>query len=306
MKIRYALTILAILVFLGGAAQAQVLYGISHEGPNGPSTLHIIDQNSGAVSTIGPVGFERCGGMSFDALGNLFATCERSDGSDTTVLVQIDISTGAGTEVGAAGNCDNWTDVSFRNSDNELFASGFRCGPPGYQLTTISTGTGLSTIVGPLNNLHCCGGGLAYSVEDTLYFLDGEDPDEPPASTLYTVNQDTGDATVTTNVTYPPGLNRGPRSNAMAFNQGTGVLYLSVVHGGGNIGPPRENFLGILNIDTGVATILGPTANGLDAIAFTPVITRNVPTLSEWGLIAMAGVLGLIGLIAIRRRKAVI
>jgi len=31
---------------------------------------------------------------------------------------------------------------------------------------------------------------------------------------------------------------------------------------------------------------------------------RNIPTLSEWGLIAMAGVLGIVGFMAIRRRKA--
>jgi len=30
---------------------------------------------------------------------------------------------------------------------------------------------------------------------------------------------------------------------------------------------------------------------------------RVIPTLSEWGLIAMAGVLGIIGLLAMRRRK---
>jgi len=30
---------------------------------------------------------------------------------------------------------------------------------------------------------------------------------------------------------------------------------------------------------------------------------RVIPTLSEWGLIAMAGVLGIIGLLAIRRKK---
>ena len=29
----------------------------------------------------------------------------------------------------------------------------------------------------------------------------------------------------------------------------------------------------------------------------------NIPTLSEWGLIAMAGVFGIIGLLAIRRKK---
>lgn len=33
------------------------------------------------------------------------------------------------------------------------------------------------------------------------------------------------------------------------------------------------------------------------------LIARPIPTLSEWGLIAMAGVLGIIGLLAIRRRK---
>ncbi len=31
---------------------------------------------------------------------------------------------------------------------------------------------------------------------------------------------------------------------------------------------------------------------------------RNIPTLSEWGLMAMAGVLGIAGFIIIRRKKA--
>ncbi len=34
------------------------------------------------------------------------------------------------------------------------------------------------------------------------------------------------------------------------------------------------------------------------------VPVRPIPTLSEWGLVAMAGVLGIVGLLAIRRRKA--
>jgi len=33
---------------------------------------------------------------------------------------------------------------------------------------------------------------------------------------------------------------------------------------------------------------------------------RVIPTLSQWGLIAMAGILGIIGLFAIRRRKATV
>ena len=35
-----------------------------------------------------------------------------------------------------------------------------------------------------------------------------------------------------------------------------------------------------------------------------PDITRNVPTLSEWGLIALAVAFGVIGFILLRRRKA--
>ena len=34
-----------------------------------------------------------------------------------------------------------------------------------------------------------------------------------------------------------------------------------------------------------------------------PVVLQPIPTLSEWGLIAMAGVLGIVGFIVMRRRK---
>ena len=44
--------------------------------------------------------------------------------------------------------------------------------------------------------------------------------------------------------------------------------------------------------------------NSFDYAQFGLVKARPIPTLSEWGLIAMAGVLGIIGLLAIRRRKA--
>jgi Tol biopolymer transport system component len=56
------------------------------------------------------------------------------------------------------------------------------------------------------------------------------------------------------------------------------------------------------------ANINGGNPDGNDeiylAVCLDPTTARNIPTLSEWGLIAMAGVLGIIGLFAIRRRKA--
>ena len=61
----------------------------------------------------------------------------------------------------------------------------------------------------------------------------------------------------------------------------------------------RSNFDGsnVVDICTGLDKPHG--------LALEPVIQSKIPTLSEWGLIAMAGVLGIIGLLAIRRKKAV-
>ncbi len=42
--------------------------------------------------------------------------------------------------------------------------------------------------------------------------------------------------------------------------------------------------------------------DGMVVLTFTPFIP-NVPTLSQWGLIAMAGILGIVGFMVIRRRK---
>ncbi len=43
--------------------------------------------------------------------------------------------------------------------------------------------------------------------------------------------------------------------------------------------------------------------DGMVVIMFTPPVVRNVPTLSEWGLIAMATLFGIVGFIVIRRRE---
>jgi len=48
-------------------------------------------------------------------------------------------------------------------------------------------------------------------------------------------------------------------------------------------------------------------SGGLDrpvSLVFRELQPRNIPTLSEWGLIAMAGILGIVGFMVIRRRKA--
>lgn len=140
-----------IVVSLSVVSEAQILYGISHLGRDGQSTLHIIDKDTGAATPVGPVGFERCGSMDFNTQGTLYAICERP-GADIAVLVWINPVTGAGTEIGPTNNCEAWTDMSFRNGDGTLFATGYNFDPMGpctetiglvqNWLTTINTQSG--------------------------------------------------------------------------------------------------------------------------------------------------------------------
>ncbi|MCH7519564.1 MAG: IPTL-CTERM sorting domain-containing protein [Candidatus Dadabacteria bacterium] len=59
-------------------------------------------------------------------------------------------------------------------------------------------------------------------------------------------------------------------------------------------------------IDTATNMVVGPPIPvGTDpvGVAITPILT-SIPTLSEWGLIAMAAILGIVGFVVMRRRKA--
>jgi len=50
--------------------------------------------------------------------------------------------------------------------------------------------------------------------------------------------------------------------------------------------------------------IVGESCN--ESTGQCELLVTDVPTLSEWGLIAMAGVLGLVGFMVIRRRKVTV
>ena len=77
---------------------------------------------------------------------------------------------------------------------------------------------------------------------------------------------------------------------------------------GGDSDDPALNAEGSRIAFDSDANIGGGNPDGLEeiylAFCFDDSFVRPIPTLSEWGLIAMAGVLGIIGLIAIRRTKA--
>jgi hypothetical protein len=272
-SLRFSFTIVAALVvavaLLAAAnfglrtADAQpdaVLYGAAHSGPDGPSTLYTIDPSMGAATLIGEVGFERISGMDFDASGSLFATGERSDGSNTHVLLTIDPDTGEGTEVGPTGveglGFRTVAGLSFRNCDGALYAYL----EAGDGLGTINPSTGGATALGP-TNVSGWGNGIAFSSDDTLYHANQE--------ALHTLNQSTGDATVVAPMDFPPAAADFPRINAMDLQPGTGTLFASLNNGEGWV-PEHENFLATVDTGTGVVTMIGSTVDGLDAIAFAP------------------------------------
>ena len=98
---------LAVVGSLPACPPLATLYGLAHQGQNGPSLLYQINPADGSQTLIGPTGFERV--IAMDFLGNptnadlaemLFAVGKRMDGTNTTVLLTLDPCTGLATEVG--------------------------------------------------------------------------------------------------------------------------------------------------------------------------------------------------------------
>lgn len=168
--------IVAAALLAAGSVNAQTtLYGISFSGPDGPSTLHTLDVTSGAATPVGPVGFDRCSGMDFNSAGVLYATCERPQaptggggGADTPVLITINTTTGAGTEVGPTGISGAVSDISFRPSDGVLFAYD-ASNDPEHTLYTINVNTGVATLVGETGLDFAGGNGMTFSAGGVLY-----------------------------------------------------------------------------------------------------------------------------------------
>ncbi len=269
------------------AAQAQTLFGLAHSGPNGlrPSILYKINPDTGAAAEVGPTGFERCSGRDFSPLGTLYATCFSSSGAH--VLITIDTTTGAGMEIGTGTgvgadpsacvspfpsplNCfTTVSDISFRNSEGALFAY-LRGTVFLDSLATIDIATGTATLKEFPTVTFGIGNGIAFSPGDELFHAD--------EFLLNTLNQGSGTVVpggvplmfpaIECPNQFPP--NFDCRVNAMDFDPLTEMLFASVNH---KVGSVVENFLATIETKGGTkgdVTIIDPTVDGMDAIAFAP------------------------------------
>ncbi len=287
------------------------LFGVAHIGNDGESTLYRIDTATGVATPIGSgIGFERVSGLDFHPrTGVLYATGERSDGSNTHVLITVDWKTGVGSEVGPTGvesflgifqGRNTFTDISFRPSDGTLFAFSV----PGVGLATVDLSTGAATqiafesVQGELGFQANDGSALAFSPSGTLFHAAGEQPDgatcsgSPPLGgggapgcpdLLHIVDPATSIATIAQELLFPAAPpeatdDRDPRPNAMAFDPKTGVLFASIVYGFRSGGP--TNWLGTFDVNTGSVTLLGEMVRGMDALAFFTRRIKAMPWLN--------------------------
>lgn len=163
----------------GDDGPAVQLFGTT----SGASQLLELDPTTGAlIRTIGAVGYQ-VNGLEYDrSTGKLFATTSTNDPSFPDGLIQINLTTGAGTPVGegagllvnnptvnAAGQMFAWTE----DSDN---------------VVTFDKATGVATVVGE-SGVSTYEHGLAFDGDGTLWFVNGN-------GETYTIDTVSGGATL--------------------------------------------------------------------------------------------------------------
>ena len=229
------------------------LYGIDFNG-----FLWTIDPLTGLGRLIGRIAeatgeiYTFSSAMDFDSSGTLYAIGFRSPGGSS--LFTVNPLTGVGTKVATmSGSLTKATGMSFRNSDNQLFAQ------RSSKLHTVDIVTAVGTALPSSHGVGGSGSAVAFSPTDTLFYAGGDD--------LNTINQATGLGTFEATFSFPARADNNPRINAMDFQPGTGVLFGSLNDSSSGDG---NYYLATISTNPGTVTIVGQTAPGLDAIAFSP------------------------------------
>ncbi|HSC36061.1 MAG TPA: IPTL-CTERM sorting domain-containing protein [Thermodesulfobacteriota bacterium] len=256
----------------------------------GDSTLYRIDPATGVSTVIGPIGFAGVSGLAFLPDGRLVGSAEADEnGTRVAVLIEIDPFSGQGNVIGEIGRegdpneCGRVPDLTYYNDQDILYGWGDAC-PGGLdRLLQINTTTGQGTIIGPIgfNGFEV---GLAISENGTLFGAQ--------IFNLININRNTGQGTFLTNI--------ASTFNALDFNPITGVLYGSVLD------TPSDRLLATLNPGDGSVEIISVLPVCSDALVFSPFELSQrttIPAISEWGMMILAGVLGVIAFCSAVRRK---
>jgi len=304
--IRLTLLVLSVLCFSHYAkSQDIVLYGTAGVGtcdtqPALQRSLYTVNPNTGQMQFVGTPGFDGMSSLASLDDGRLVAAGIQDN--NTSILVEINPSTGQGTLIGVIGNnnnpgeCSRVPGLTYDSVTDTLYGLARNCNGINALLVTINPRTAETTTIGP-TGLGGGGFGLAIRGDGTLF-----------ASvwggfnfSLYTLNRNTGASTLVGTMDTSGITTDALGVGGLAFHPITQQLYASANNG--DVGP-TDSYL--LTVDESVPpsfNVVGQTVDCFDGIAFAERVSNNVPTLSEWGLIAMAGLLGLVGFMVLKRRK---
>lgn len=310
--------------YLAGAAAAlcasfvwaQGLIGVIGGGeyspPAGVGAVVSVNPTTGALTVLGtPFPGVGLTGVAMNSVGDVYAI-SASTASATTGPRLLRINPTTGTliaDVGrlrtAAGDDCYIGDLSFQPVTDVLYGLLGNQGPQprcgivpatstGGYLVTINTSTAIVTVIGRDPSFGNSNGGIAFAPNGTLYFT----PCWSDPGNIHTLNPAT--AAVLTTVPLVPG---GTCYMGLAVRPSDGAIFAS-------FDAENTDFnIYTLNPATGTRTLVGSpgTDNIVHDMVFVgpaapPAAIAPVPMLSQWALIALALVLGGLGVAAARRR----
>jgi len=304
-----ALVLVIGLTFLPMQAQAipgqGTLYGTS------PDELITIDLATGIGTVVGPsgaiLGFP---GFAIDpATGLGFAGC--GEGCDE--IWNFNLGNGMATFLGLMNGGVVASGLDF-SAEGVLFASlniVSGGGSGGDHLGTINTQTGVATVIGPFGNCPdiCTLDGIeaiAFDSQGNLWGSLRTSAFSSGAPGLYLIDTATGSATFVTSLETAGGFSMARQAPVSLQFACDGTLYGGTAQTGQGAGD--GGVLVTINPATGIFSFVsGVSATGgssLGGLAFDEGnCISNVPTLSEWGFIAMAGILGLVSFLFLHRKR---
>ncbi len=258
-------------VLIPHAAWAQTLYGADGAGGN-LSQLLILDPLTGdVVEIIGPIGFAVTGLAFHPITGDLYGTTGgKSSLVHPSSLIRIDVTTGAGVLIGSLNRDlglrpQPAADITFAGETLYGWLEPFNA-PVGEHLVTINLTTGQATSVGTSPGVggETRGSGLAFTTAGPLYFAGTGDSHGTcfVCGHLHTLNPATG--APIGEVDLIGGSGDDDPFPAMASDLGS-TLYAVHFRTGGSA---LVWELVTINAVTGQITVIGPTIDKLDAIAF--------------------------------------
>jgi len=302
----YFLTLVVVYTSTAVAQEAEFFIAVREDCVADPaaSALYTLNPVTGQTSSIGSIGFLGVTGLEFLPDGRMIGSAALDTDINSAVLLEINPSSGAGSVIGTIGEngpgeCSRAPDLSVHPNTGQLFATGDQC-PGGDFLQSVDPLTGAGSLIGTYFPFD--GGGNALAIrKDGVFFV----------TTCCETDKDTSELLIVDPNTASPtdlgvlDVGEDYVVNAMAYNPVDGELYGTVVNFGGNDNPNnRKSTFVRINTDSVTAVKIADLPDCTDGLAIRINQTAEVPTLSEWGLIALSVVLGMFGYMVIRRRNA--